>query len=178
MNKLAILTWLKGLSTSLFPHAKTVRYVLTGFVIVLIVALATHCRKAEAESAIAFEAGVQYLRGPAAAVVLGTRWDAPGDGNWEAGLVLVGRNPNDRGVAGGQVLYIDGFGRFDIGIGLAYFNRVPDLLGSNLNFSLMLGYRLTDRWAVNVRHWSNSGTTESNTGLDVITLSYRFGPRP
>ena len=175
MNKLAL--WLKGWATSLFPHAKAVRYVLLGFTVLLVLAMATHCRKAEA-SDVAFEVGAQYLRGPAAAVLLGTRWDAPRDASWEAGLVLVGRNPDDRGVAGVQALYIDGFGRFDIGIGMAYFNRVPDLLGSNLNFSLLVGYRFNERWAVNVRHWSNAGTTDTNTGLDVITVSYRFGGGP
>lgn len=172
MNKLAL--WLKGLATSLFPHAKAVRYILLGFVVLLVFAMATTCRASE--SRVAFEGGVQYLRGPAAVVALGTRWAAPGDASWEAGLVLVGRNPNDRGVAGVQALYVDGFGRFDIGIGMAYFNRVPDLLGSNLNFSLLVGYRFNERWAVNVRHWSNAGTTDTNTGLDVVTVAYRFRP--
>lgn len=169
------MNYLKQLWRSLFPHEKTVRYILTAFVVIFIAALATYCHKAHADS-ITFEAGAQYLRGPAAAVAVNTRWDGPMDGQWEAGLVLVGRNPNDRGVAGLQAQYIDGFGRFDIGLGMAYFNRVPDLLGSNLNFSLLIGYRFTDRLAVNVRHFSNGGTTSRNTGLDLVLLSYRFGP--
>lgn len=155
---------------SLFPHEKAVRYILLGFAAVLIAGMATTCRA----DAMTFEVGAQYLRGPAAAVVASTRWDAPKDAEWEAGLVLVGRSDTDRGVAGGQVLYVDGFGKFDIGLGLAYFNRVPKVLGSNMNFALLVGYRFTDRFGVNVRHWSNAGTTEDNAGLDVLTVSYRF----
>lgn len=170
MNEDFVKEYLKGLWTSLFPHQKTVRYVLTGFVALFILALATRCH-----ADVAFETGVQYLRGPAAAVVVGNRWAGPQDSQWEAGLVLVGRNPDDRGVMGVQAQYIDGFGRFDIGLGVAYFNRVPDLLGSQLNFSLMLGYWISERWALNLRHFSNAGTTESNTGIDLLLASYRFG---
>lgn len=162
--------WLRGLWSSLFPHAKAVRWVLTAFVVAFLAAAATQCRASD----FTFEAGAQYLRGPAAAVAANVVLDGPKDASIEAGLFLVGRTPDHLGVMGGQALLVDGFGKCDLGLGLAYMNRLHEQLGSQLNFALMVRYRITDRWYVAVRHWSNAGTTDENTGLDIITVGYRF----
>lgn len=172
MNKLQ--AYLTGLWKSLFPHDKKVRYVLTAFVVLILLAAATQCRA----SSFAFEGGVQYLRGPAASVAASVVTQGPGDSSIESGLMLVGSvDTEDRmhdGVMGAQVLYVDGFGRFDLGLGLAYMNRQHENLGSNLNFAMLVRYRFTERWFVAVRHWSNAGTTPNNTGLDVINIGRRF----
>lgn len=167
--------YLTKLGRSLFPHAKPVRYALTVFVLLLIGAWATQCRAEE----ITFEGGVQYLRGPAAAVTVNVIYDGPKDATIETGLFLVGAvERSDRaagdGVMGGQVLLVDGFGKFDVGLGLAYMNRIHQNLGSQMNFALMVRYNFNQRWYAAVRHWSNAGTTNANTGLDIITVGYRF----
>lgn len=162
--------WLKDLWASLFPHDKWTRIVLSVFVLMFLAGVATQCRASD----FTFEGGVQYLRGPAAAVVANVVVDGPKDASIEAGLFLVGRTPDHLGVMGGQALLVDGFGRFDLGLGLAYMNRDHEQLGTRLNFALMIRYRINDRWYVAVRHWSNAGTTDENTGLDVITAGYRF----
>lgn len=160
-------------AASLFPHAKAVRYVLLTFVVLAVGAWATKCR-----ADVLMEVGAQYLRGPAAAVLVSTDFAGPGDASIEAGLFLVGAvDSTERahdGVMGGQVLLVDGFGKFDLGLGLAYMNRQHEQLGSQLNFSLMVRYRLPRDWYVAVRHWSNAGTTNNNTGLDIITIGKRF----
>lgn len=171
---MSLVNILKALWRSLFPHKKTVRYILTGIVLLFVGGLATHCRTADA-SEVTFEAGAQYLRGPAATIVMSIRNDGPGDSSIESGLFLVGQKPDgNNGVMGGQVLLVDGFKRLDIGIGLAYMNHQHVQLGSQLNFALMVRYRITDKWQVSVRHWSNASTTDENTGLDIITVGYRF----
>lgn len=162
--------WFIDIWRSLFPHDKWVRWALTAFVIVFLLAAATKARAAD----YVFEGGVQYLRGPAAVLVTSVSVSGPGDAVIESGLFLVGRTPDHLGVMGGQAQLVDGFGRFDIGLGLAYMNRDHEQLGSRLNFSLMLRYWFHDDWYVSIRHWSNAGTTEENTGLDVVTVGYRF----
>lgn len=171
----AVTKFLRGWASSLFPHAKAVRYVLIGFVVLAMLAWATQCRAAD----LTAEVGAQYLRGPAAAMLVTVGYPGPKDTSVEAGLLLVGAvDRDDRasgdGVMGAQVLLVDGFGKLDLGLGLAYMNRVHQNLGSELNFSLMVRYRFTERWSVAIRHWSNAGTTDNNRGLDVVTVGYRF----
>lgn len=162
--------WFLDLWRSLFPHDKWVRWVLTGFVVAFLWASCTVARAAD----YSFEGGVQYLRGPAAAITTQVVMPGPGDADVEAGLFLVGRTPDHLGVMGGQALLVDGFWKLDLGLGLAYMNRDHEQLGSRLNFTLMLRYRLNDKWYLSIRHWSNAGTTDENTGLDVITFGRRF----
>lgn len=159
--------WLK----SLFPHDKPVRYVLTVFVVLFLVALGTRYAKADP----VFEVGAQTLRGHAAAVGFHLDFPVPEqDGRIETGFVLVGESTYRPGVIVTEALYVDGFKRLELGLGLGFVNHTSDLNGSNLNFSLLVRVRLTDRWWINVRHWSNAGTKRPNTGLDIATIGYRF----
>lgn len=166
--------YLMKLWRSLFPHEKGVRYVLTAFVLLLLAAFATQCRA----EAVVFDAGVQYLRGPAAAVTMHVETDGPRDTVIETGLFLVGSvDTTDRkqdGVMGLQTLIVDGFGNLDLGLGVAYMNRQHEQLGSQLNFAMLVRWHFNDRWALTVRHWSNAGTTDNNTGIDIVTVGYRF----
>lgn len=164
------MNYLKKIWVSLFPHQKTVRYVLSVFVLALLAAFATKCR---ADDSVLFEGGVQYLRGPAATMLVGLQYDGPSDSTIEPGLFLVGRTDAGRGVMGGQVLLVDGFGRLDLGIGLAAMNADHHQLGSRINFALMVRYNI-GRSYVAVRHFSNAGTTAENTGIDLVTFGWRF----
>lgn len=170
MNKLSL--WLKVWAKSLFPHELGTRIALFVFVLVLLGAFGTKCRAAE--TSLVLESGAQLIRGPAAAVAINVVSRGPRDTSIETGLFLVGRTPDHLGVMGGQALIVDGFGRLDLGIGLAYMNRLHEQLGSQLNFALMLRYRFNERWYVAARHWSNAGTTEHNKGLDIVIVGYRF----
>lgn len=177
MNKIAwsaakAALWIKVWAKSLFPHKLGTRIALYVFVLVLLGAFATKCQAAE--TGLVLEVGGQLIRGPAAAVAINVVSSGPRDTAIETGLFLVGRTPDHLGVMGGQALIVDGFGRLDLGIGLAYMNRLHEQLGSQLNFALMVRYRLTDRWYVAARHWSNAGTTEHNKGLDIVMVGYRF----
>lgn len=162
---------------SLLPHKPAVRYGLLAFLFLAVGAWATKCHAAD--SAILFEGGVQYIEGPAAALLVSVDYPGPGDARIEAGLFLVGAversdRETGRGVMGGQVLLVDGFGKFDLGLGLAYMNGIHEQLGSQLNFHLMVRYRLPRDWYIAARHWSNAGTTAHNSGLDVISVGRRF----
>lgn len=150
---------------------KPVRYLLLAFVALLIAGFATTCRS----DGVLFDVGTQYLLGPAPAASLSLQFDGPGDAWIEPGMLLVGQTPNgSRGVMGGQVLLVDGFGKLDLGLGLAYMNREHEQLGSQLNFALLLRYRLPKDWYIAVRHWSNASTTDENTGLDTISFGRRL----
>jgi hypothetical protein len=163
--------YLMDLWRSLFPHAQAVRWILSGFVLAIIAAWATTCRGSE----LAFEGGVQYLRGPAATIAVNVIVPGPKDASVEAGLFLVGLAPSGQtGVMGGQVLVVDGFGKFDLGIGLAYMNREHEQLGTQLNFALLARYWFADNWYVTLRHFSNAGTTQENVGIDLLLVGKRF----
>lgn len=65
--------------------------------------------------------------------------------------------------------------RFEFGLGVAYFNATNRALGSNFEFSLMVRARISDRFSVQLRHWSNAGSARPNMGQDVVTIAYHFG---
>ncbi|HRC61588.1 MAG TPA: hypothetical protein PLX85_00005, partial [Dehalococcoidia bacterium] len=101
--------------------------------------------------------------------------DRGGDYNYECGLGLVGSSrdqtaSHDSGPQRNQMfaecLIVDGFQRVDLGLGLAYLQNVDWYNGSNLNFSLLARWRITDRFWLTYRHWSNSGTVMPNRGRD------------
>ena len=164
--------WIKGL----FPHSKPVRYVLTAFVVALLLAFGTKCHGAE----VVFEGGTQALRGMTPAVGLYVVQPGfAGDIDGECGVVLVGgrvTGPKANGVMGVTCGLVDGFGPVELGIGVVYLNHTDDLNGSLMNFSLKIHWRINDRWGLGYRHWSNSGTTDVNTGRDMAFITYRFKP--
>ena len=65
--------------------------------------------------------------------------------------------------------------KFNMGIGVAYFNGTNRALGSNLEFSLLVRYDFSDRLSMNIRHYSNAGSSPPNMGQDMITFGYTFG---
>lgn len=65
--------------------------------------------------------------------------------------------------------------RFELGIGAAWFQNSNRALGKRFNVPLSLGYRLTKRISLRVRHYSNGGSGVPNVGQDLITVGYRFG---
>lgn len=160
----------------IFPHQKPVRYVLVAFVLALIAAFATQCRA----GGLQLEAGSTIVRGetPSIGFVKSWRNRGVGDYSYECGFGLVGsstfkgREQRNQGVA--ECLLVDGFGRFDIGAGLAAQSSSDDY-NTRVNFSLLLRWRITDRLSLAYRHRSNSGTGSPNYGRDVLLVGWRLG---
>lgn len=70
----------------------------------------------------------------------------------------------------------------EIGLGLAYFQNKNRALGSNLTFSLSVGYERPQHWwswvpdRITFRHYSNAGTAHPNSGQDLyLMLGWDFG---
>jgi hypothetical protein len=150
--------------------------ILVVFALLLLGTFATKCR---AESVMQFELGSTVSRGVTPALGLTVVWlDAgPGDSDFQCGIELVGtsehtqENPNQAAV---QCLIVDGYKKFDLGIGVVALQNTDEFNGSHTNFSLMAGYRFTDHLGLIYRHWSNAGTIKPNTGRDMLLVTYRF----
>lgn len=141
-------------------------------------AWATKCHAAD--STLRVESGATYVRGeaPVLAVTITLPKAGPIDTDYQFGIVLIGSsryNGVDQGnQAALQFQLVDGFGKFEMGLGVAYLQVTDDYNGSHGNFSLQLAYRFTDRQAVIIRHFSNLGTVSPNTGRDLYLYSWRF----
>lgn len=159
----------------IFPHARAVRYVLVAFVIVLTLAYATQCRG----EGLQLEVGSTIVRGetPSIGFVKAWRNRGVGDYQYECGFGLVGsstfRDQPQRNQGVAECLLVDGFGRFDIGAGLAAQSSSDDY-NTRVNFSLLLRWRLTERLSLAYRHRSNSGTASPNLGRDVLLVGWRL----
>jgi len=166
-----VLDWI----ARIFPHKVPVRYVLVGFVVVLTLAYATTCRG----EGLQIEAGSTIVRGhtPSIGFVKSWRNRGVGDYNYECGFGIVGSSTYDgqpqrnQGVA--ECLLVDGFGRFDIGAGLAAQSSA-DVYNTRANFSLLLRWRVTDRLSLAYRHRSNADTADPNLGRDVLLVGWRL----
>lgn len=152
-----------------------VKFAILAFVVIALSAFATKCRAAD-DVTLSVETGTTYIRGETPVFGLTVNWlnAGPKDADFQCGLMLVGSTAGNRNQAGFQCLMVDGFGKFDIGLGLVALQNIDEYNGSHANFSLMLGYRFTDRFGLKVRHWSNAGTTDSNKGRDMLLVSYQF----
>jgi hypothetical protein len=159
----------------IFPHQKPVRYVLVAFVLVLVAAFATQCRA----GGLQLEVGSTIVRGESPAIGFSKSWRnrGVGDYQYECGFGLVGsstfrgREQRNQGVV--ECLLVDGFGRFDIGAGLAA-QSTPDDYNTRANFSLLLRWRVTDRLSLAYRHRSNADTADPNLGRDLLLLGIRL----
>lgn len=111
-------------------------------------------------------------------------------GKWDIGIKLYGSQgcltrtrggvatqidciDNNGGIFGRRVVTSPG-GRFELGIGFAYFLQTSRLIGCNGSFDLMLRWNITDRISLTEHHNSNAGICPWNRGQDVIALGWRF----
>lgn len=164
-----------GWAAKIFPHKPAIRYVLLAFVAVLIAAFATQCRA----EGLSLEVGSTIVRGetPSLGFVKSWRNRGVGDYAYECGFGIVGSSTfkgapqSNQGVA--ECLLVDGFGRIDIGAGLAAQSSSDDY-NTRVNFSLLLRWRITDRWSVAYRHRSNAGSGSPNKGRDMILVGVRL----
>lgn len=166
-----VLDWI----SRIFPHKVPVRYVLVGFVVVLTLAYATTCRG----EGLQIEAGSTIVRGhtPSIGFVKSWRNRGVGDYSYECGFGIVGsstfRGVEQRNQGVAECLMVDGFGRFDIGAGLAAQSSSDDY-NTRANFSLLLRWRITERLSLAYRHRSNADTSAPNVGRDLLIFGVRL----
>lgn len=60
-----------------------------------------------------------------------------------------------------------------LGIGAAHFNGTNRALGSKLTAALSIE-AVRGNWSLNIRHFSNAGSSPPNMGQDMLTLGYAF----
>lgn len=106
------------------------------------------------------------------------RWERPHNVDLESGLQLWGRTryeqydiPNNWSPYAMVSVRAD---RFRIGIGVAYLQLADSLDGSHTNIALKMGFQASDRWAVDIRHLSNAGTTPRNVGRNAVLADWRL----
>lgn len=119
--------------------------------------------------------GSTVLRGVAPAIDLTWHWKASQsqDAYWETSLTMYGtstfRGKDQPNNFFPSVRYVDGFGKMDIGLGLCYLQNTDIYNGSNMNFSLLLGYHF-NKWRVKYQHTSNAGSIAPNLGRDFVFI--------
>jgi Lipid A 3-O-deacylase (PagL) len=124
--------------------------------------------------------GTTIVRGPAP--VLDLTFTEPATqlrgAYWQESLTVIGSStyknvdaPNNFALRG---LFVDGFGRFDVGLGLSWMQNPYPYNGSNVNFALQLGWRFNDCITTTYGHMSNAGTKLPNLGRDLIFIGCRF----
>lgn len=97
---------------------------------------------------------------------------------WQESLTVIGTStfrgqdvPNNFAARG---LFVDGFGDFDVGLGLSWMQNPGPYNGSNINFNLQLAYRLPFGATLTYTHMSNAGSKEPNLGRDIVLVGWRF----
>jgi Lipid A 3-O-deacylase (PagL) len=169
---------------SLFNNPPGAVRLIVAFVILFLLGLFGFNRCAHAVEPFAqVSAGSTYVRGPAPVLDLAMTWKvAPESRNfWKADLTLIGSStfrgeaaPNNVALRG---LYVGGFDRLDVGLGVAWLQNPKPYNGCPMNFTLEIAYRLRALpLTLTASHISSAGTCAPNLGRDFLTLGYRFKP--
>lgn len=97
---------------------------------------------------------------------------------WQESLTVIGESTfNGKPVPNnfmGRFLFVDGFGKFDVGLGLAWVDNYLPYNGQHVNFALQLAYRFTFGATLTYAHVSDAGTQLPNLGRDMVMLGWRF----
>lgn len=153
--------------------------------VLLILGMATKCHAAEVKADPPpaypqFGVGSAVIRGATPTISLTVVYpERVGDAGYEVGVTLLGessfRDTTQRNNFAVHGTLVDGFGRFDVGLGLAYLQNTDEYNGSHLNFHLVVGYRFKAvPVTLRVQHFSNAGTVAPNRGRDMALVFYRF----
>jgi hypothetical protein len=97
---------------------------------------------------------------------------------WQESLTVIGQStyqgqnvPNNFAA---RVLFVDGFGSFDTGLGLSWMQNPYPYNGSPVNFALQCDYRFRFGATLTYAHMSNAGSRLPNLGRDIVMLGWRF----
>jgi hypothetical protein len=175
--------WLKTL-LDLVPFNQGNRKVQLGVLVVialLVAASATRCAHAGDGDYAQFGIGSTIVRGPAPVVDYSLVYQdaAPKDAWLEVGATFIGESNFEgayqRNNFALRAAILDGFGRFDVGLGAAFLQNVDTYNGSHVNFTLILQYRVKSLpFNFRVQHFSNGGTQSPNKGRDMLMVMWRF----
>lgn len=159
---------------------KTVQIAVSVVILLLVASLATQCAHA-AEPYTQFGYGRALLKGETDALDLSIRYpDAgPGDADYAIGVTFIGPSTlygqDQPANFAWRAEVIDGFGRFDVGMGLAVMQNEDIFNSGRMQFTLSLGYRFKSvPLSITVRHFSNGSTSRPNKGRDVLYAAWRF----
>lgn len=158
---------------------------------ILILAMAAFCQ--EAKSEITVEGGAGLLSGEfsgGGTAIVTERWGGPYGSRYAVGMgYIYKQHVTDRArdyynVNENLFVFVQRRASFNIkgcewdcisiGLGISYFNTLTRWNGSKFNAALSVEIRPTDRWSVNLRHFSNAGSAKPNMGQDMITIGYTF----
>lgn len=171
----------------LFNNPPKVVIALVVFVLLLLAGMiwAGHARAAETQPTFApyvqFDVGSTVVRGTAP--VLDLTFTTPSSqlrgAYWEGAMTVIGSStwngvnaPNNVAARG---LFLDGFGHFDLGLGLSWMMNPTPYNGSNVNFNLQADYRFTFLpITLTYTHMSDAGMKMPNYGRDIVMIGYRF----
>ena len=170
----------------LLNNPKPTVYVVTAFVIAFVAALALNkCHAANLGPTdapfIQFDAGSTIIRG--ITPIVGLTFAEPASvlphSYWQESLNLIGSSkfgninaPNNMILSG---LFVPGFGRFDLGLGVSWMANYYPYNGQNVNFTLQAAYRFVKLpITLTYRHYSDAGMTAKNIGRDTVLIGWRF----
>jgi hypothetical protein len=155
---------------------KKAPYFVAAFVIAFVALLAY---EAKASTAVEIVPGFSFVgseRYRGSGIALNERFS----GKYDIGLMLMSgqdcvgcRRGDYGGNMGVQAQRIVHWRGVELGLGVAYWANQTPAWNSNMTFSLSAGYHFGPvefRW----RHYSTGGSSEWNSGLDLITIGWRF----
>lgn len=97
---------------------------------------------------------------------------------WQESLTAIGTSTyNGKPVPNNFILrglFVDGFGRFDVGLGVSWMQNPAPYNGSAFNANLQLAYRLGLGATLTYTHLSNAGSRLPNLGRDILLIGWRF----
>lgn len=159
------------------PGKRGTQIAVSIVVVLLLAGLATTCR---ADSYIQFGAGSTIARGETSALDLSVVYPdgLPGDADLQVGMTLIGESTLYGIDMPPQIMWraqiVEGFGRFDVGLGAAWVRNTDIYNCSGPSFVLSLGYRFKFPVTAFVQHFSNAGSCRPNKGRDMAFLAWRF----
>lgn len=160
------------------PRSPKTQLLVAIVLLLFLAGAATTCRGAE--PVLQFGLGGTLMRGPAPVLDLAVVYPkaGPGDADYLLGVTLVGeseyRGASQRNQVFWRAQIIEGFGKFDVGLGVAVKQNDDAYNSGGLQFALSVGYRF-GRVAAQELHFSNSGTRYPNAGRDLAIAAWRFG---
>lgn len=125
-------------------------------------------------------AGAAVIRGASPVIDLTFTEPAPVLRNayWQESLTVIGTStfrgqdvPNNFAF---RALFVDGYGSFDVGLGLSWMQNPAPYNGSPVNFNLQIAYRLGLGATLTYTHMSNAGSRTPNLGRDIVLVGWRF----
>lgn len=165
--------------SKLFRNNQKTRIAIAVFVVALLAFFAIGPRTCKAEQTLTAEVGSAIVRGaaPTVGLTLGFPNAGPVKTDYEFGVQLVGSSDYEGESQPNAIMVhaalVDGFGPFEMGLGL-YGHNVDWAYNCSFGFHLLARYRFTEHLGLQWRHYSTAGSCSPNPGRDIISVGWRF----